>query len=75
MPHAILRRHLSFTCLPLGSGRARQPSRGLGSRDGTNPEKKIATDFGCVAHDLIVGEAIGEVKVTGPTRGGRIKPD
>jgi hypothetical protein len=41
-----------------------QPSRGLRSRYGANPEKKIATDFGDVAHTAIVGEAICEVKAS-----------
>ena len=47
---------------PLGSGRAWQPSRGLNSRYGANPEKKIATNFDCGVHRTIVGEAIREVK-------------
>ena len=41
---------------------AQQPSRGLRSRYGANPEKYIAANFDCPAHEPIVGEAIGEVK-------------
>ncbi|TIP30538.1 MAG: hypothetical protein E5X67_01580 [Mesorhizobium sp.] len=41
-----------------------QPSRGLRSRDGANPEKKIATDLFCGVHITVVGAEIGEVKTT-----------
>lgn len=39
-----------------------QPGRGLRSRDGANPEKKITTEFGCGVHIGIVGDVIREVK-------------
>lgn len=38
-------------------------SRGLISRDGAGPEKKIAKNFGGI-HKAIVGETIAEVKVS-----------
>ena len=41
-----------------------QPSRGLRSRDGANPEKKIAKNLSGGVHKHIVGEAITEVKAT-----------
>lgn len=41
-----------------------RPSRGLRSRDGANPEKKIAKNFSSGVHKHIVGEVILEVKAT-----------
>lgn len=59
----VLRNHPMWVIAPaLGSGHAWQPSRGLHSRYGANPEKKIATNSDCGVHRTIVGEAIREVK-------------
>lgn len=54
--------HVDFLSVAPRLGGTCQPSQGLRSRDGANPEKKVVTDFNGGIHIMILGEQIREVK-------------